>query len=816
MSATGLQKSGQRGAPTRRVVVVRRWLLLGFAVLASMLVTVLGLKRIQARHVLADLPRRLGLDIQSETNGFSYTQSIKGRVLFTVHAAKAIQRENGKTTLHDVSIAVHPTPGSDRPDSIRGEQFEYDQVNGVIKAQGVVHLDLAGPRSSAAEPRSGAARIDVTTSGLIFLQKLGVLATDQPLQFVYGELHGSARGADYETDTGLLRLRSDVQLDGLQQGKPVHMVVAAAEFDRTRRTGTLHMAELQIAADRGRGDRVIVTAANEGSPRVLEADGNVVLDGLNGEHLSASHVRANTDGSGHLQQLAAQGNVVLQDERYSATSGSALLHMNAAGRPLQAELTTAVHVSVAGKAGQGSSELKSPHAVFNLLDAGSHTELKDLSADGGAVLSSVEAEGAAQVANRSPLQKSGASPVTTLTARSLHADTAVANGVRYIATVEGKGGTKLEQSDSLGNRRVSSGDTLQAALLPAAASAATPRTQALLRSVVQTGAVNIAQHKVLPATQSSHGAAQVEDDHATAQQAEWDNVNERLRLTGFPVLTGPGIQLAADVIELSQKNSSTDAAGHVRGTFQRTETSNSDPVRVLAERCRINSDTGLAEFFGDTSPVRLWTSTSQLEAAEVDLKKAEGLLVAHSTAQASQSGVRLLLSEESSSPSSHSNRHGTIQVHGQTLTITAGSGQMPTRIVTSGDVRVTAQGSDVRANRVVATMNPSQVPGAKVSAPSSAIAGLMPGGGSLQSVAASGDVRLQQPGKTARGQDLLYTAKEDEYRLSGKPAFLHDSLRGDLTGQTLTFHGGNERAEVAGEVSRPVHTELPAPTGRAH
>lgn len=811
-----MREGGRRRTPTQRLVAVRRWLLSGFALLALVLAALVGYEHHRARRLLAELPHRLGLDIQSETNGFTYTQSVKGRVLFTVHAAKAIQRENGKTTLHDVSIAVHPTLGSNKPDTIRGEQFEYDQPNGVIRAVGVVHLDLAAPRSRSADPHTDAARIAVTTSGLVFLQKLGVLATDEPLQIVYGDMHGSARGADYETDTGMLHLRSDVQLVGMQDGKPVHVVAAEADFDRTRQAATLRSAQVQVAGDRARGDHMVLTAANGGGPRMLDADGHVTVDAEGGEHLSANRAQANMDQAGHLQQVAARGDVQLQDERYRATAGSALLHMDAAGRPRQAELTTAVHVSLAGKAGQASSELTAPHAVFNLVESGSHTELKDLFADGGAVLSSAEAASTAQSAGHVQPLEAKASRVSTLTASSLHATTAVADGTRYISAVEGQGGTRLEQSDSVGNRRVSSGDTLQAVLLPSAPPATPSRTQALLRSVVQTGHVDVSQHKILPSAPGSHAvASRVEDDHATAQRAEWDNASEQLHLTGSPVLTGPGVQLAADTIDLAQKNSSTAAVGHVRGLLEKLGTGDSEPVHVLAERCRIDSGTGAAVFFGETAPVRLWTSTAQLEAAQVDVKKAEGVLIAHSAVQASQSDVRLVLNDTSNSPANKSKQRSAVLVHGQQMTITAASGQTATRIETTGEVRMSAAGSDVRADRVVALMNPAHAPGAQPTAGPA----LLPGSGSLQSIVATGNVKLQQPGRSARGQELLYTAKEDQYRLSGqqdKPAFLHDSLRGDVTGASLIFHGSDERAEVAGETSHPVRTELPAPAGRSH
>src|SRR5260370_38244171 len=100
-------------------------------------------------------------------------------------------------TLHDVGIVLYRRK-EDRADRIYGNEFEYDQKNGVVRAVGEVHIDLQAPEAADAnakmdyaagkdlhggkpgEQESKDARlIHVTTSGLVFLQKLGVAATDK-------------------------------------------------------------------------------------------------------------------------------------------------------------------------------------------------------------------------------------------------------------------------------------------------------------------------------------------------------------------------------------------------------------------------------------------------------------------------------------------------------------------------------------------------------------------------------------------------------------------------------------------------------------
>ena len=143
------------GGSTRRVRRgigmrhLRRWLLGGALVLAAILAGFVGYARQRARKGLRELPHMLGADIRSVTDGFTFSQTVKGRTLFTIHAAKAVQRENGKTTLHNVAVTLYGEPGSNRTDSIRGAEFEYDQPNGIIRAVGETQLDLASPASGS-------------------------------------------------------------------------------------------------------------------------------------------------------------------------------------------------------------------------------------------------------------------------------------------------------------------------------------------------------------------------------------------------------------------------------------------------------------------------------------------------------------------------------------------------------------------------------------------------------------------------------------------------------------------------------------------
>ncbi len=252
---------------------LRVWLLVGAGLLVMVVAAFLGYAHYRAHRFLANLPAKLGVNVRRETNNVTYSQSVQGRTVYTIHAAKAVERADGKMTLHDVGIVLYGRK-QDRADRIYGKEFEYDQKNGVVRAVGVVHIDLQAPEAADANAKMDYAAgkdlhggkadgggagsvgsadgehedkderlIHVTTSGLVFLQKLGVAATDQAIEFESGGLKGNAIGADYSSDTGVVVLHSAVRVNGLQHERPVVLTASHAVLDRPGQTMVLSQAK---------------------------------------------------------------------------------------------------------------------------------------------------------------------------------------------------------------------------------------------------------------------------------------------------------------------------------------------------------------------------------------------------------------------------------------------------------------------------------------------------------------------------------------------------------------------------------------------
>ena len=160
---------------------LRRGLVVCALLLIAVVIGFIGYARYRANRFLAGLPEKLGIHITQETDNFTYSQSLKGKTIFTVHASKEIQRNDGKITLKDVGIVLYGRK-ADRADRIHGNEFEYDQKNGVLRAVGDAFIDLSAP---ASKPGAGAMDLDsqsihVKTNGLVFLQKERTAATDLP------------------------------------------------------------------------------------------------------------------------------------------------------------------------------------------------------------------------------------------------------------------------------------------------------------------------------------------------------------------------------------------------------------------------------------------------------------------------------------------------------------------------------------------------------------------------------------------------------------------------------------------------------------
>ena len=299
---------------------------MGLVLGASLLVVVLagfyGYARYKLHRALVDLPARMGATITKEFNGYTYSQSDHGKTVFTIHASKAVQHTDGTLTLHDVSMILYGKKG-DRADRISGDQFEYDTKEEIIKAAGIVHLDLAAPVAEGTQTSEAAKHLDpntaeaagasrvihVTTSGLVYLKKVGIAATKNEIEFAFGGFSGHAVGAEFNSNSGDLVLQSALTLSGLDKGRPVALTASHGTLDHAQNTAELSDARYNSAGEIARADAARLHLRVDGSLQRIEGERHVSLEEAADGKVTADRVDAALDAKSKPETAVFTGNV---------------------------------------------------------------------------------------------------------------------------------------------------------------------------------------------------------------------------------------------------------------------------------------------------------------------------------------------------------------------------------------------------------------------------------------------------------------------------------------------------------------------------
>ena len=77
----------------------------------------------------------------------------------------------------------------------------------------------------------------------------------------------------------------------------------------------------------------------------------------------------------------------------------------------------------------------------------------------------------------------------------------------------------------------------------------------------------------------------------------------------------------------------------------------------------------------------------------------------------------------------------------------------------------------------------------------------------IERILSTGHVVLQQPGRRGTGEQLLYTAQDGKFVLTGTSTaspHLYDQARGNVTGEALIFNSQDDSVSVSGGQSKAV------------
>ncbi|HEU5339654.1 LptA/OstA family protein [Edaphobacter sp.] len=839
---------------------LRRWLLAGGGLLVAVIAAFLGVAHYRAHRFLTELPAKLGADIRQETNGFTYSQSDGRRTIYTIHASKAVEHKDGRYTLHDVGIVLYGRK-SDRADRIYGSEFEYDQKEGVVRAMGEVHLDLQAPEAANASAKmdyaagkdleggaheaDAAHMIHVTTSGLVYLQKLGVAATEQPIEFEAGGMKGQAVGADYTADTGVLVLHSAVKMEGVEQGQPAVLTATRAELDRDNRMATLldarYVSTGRSGEESGQAARAVVHLRSDGTVERLDAEGAVTLKNADGGTMTAPRGVVVMNAKNEPQSVLLTGGLVYgADGPLRKAQGSAVegrLGFDRDGKLTDAVLTGAVHLheQVRGASTAGTpwnERALTAGAVELALDTDAHgkSRLRDAKATGGAVLALVDrsAKGAAKgVAKGKAAKKVQASgPVSSsLAGDVLTAKFVEQGGVNHLAEVHGDGHTSMRRVNAAGVVETSSADSLVAAFQPVGAEGKKSAKQEgagrdEIASAMEQGHVVLTRQGVKKAGETAAPA----EERVTAERASYDGALEMTTLVGNVQMSDADSVLWAERVVANQKTGDATAEGGVKvsylqpkaakGAASGSAAGSEEPVHVLAARADVKHAAETAIFYGTAGQrARLWQGASQVEAPVIELDKKQKKLVARGDGSGDAMAVRAVLT---SAVRAEKAKVGAAAKDGSTAK--AGAAEQRVFQVVSrglvysdqkreadftGGVRVTSADGTMLGRQAEVYLQPVQAAGAKgKDAAKSAVGAISSGfmGGSVERMVASGGIVVEQPGRRATGEQVVYTASDGTFALTGTadvPPKVVDEERGTVTGTLIEFRAGDEGVVIS-------------------
>jgi lipopolysaccharide export system protein LptA len=840
-----------------RVERLRVWLAGSAVFLLLVIAAFVGSAR-YLRHLRVKLPEKLGINVVRETDGYTYNQTVEGRTVYSIHAAKAVEHTDGKIALHDVSVTLYGRNG-DRHDRIYGEEFEYDKDGQVVRATGVVHMDLQATES-AGRPGgpNGEKTLHVTTSGLEYLEKLGVAATNDAIEFETGQMTGHATGADYSSDTGQLMLHSAVSMSGMARGRPVTLTATAATLDNRGQEAFLTNARYASMGRTLAAAQATLHTRPDGTLARVLAEGNVtaVADGATMVSQRGDFVLG---GTNQLQSALLTGGVTyaadgpLQQRRGKADQ--AAVGFDAKGDADHAVFTGAVHMTERTRATAAEKEpwnerdLTAAKVEAALAPAGAgRLQVRDVEATGSARLTMVD-EGSL----KSPKGKG----TTEMAGDDLKAhllDAVSAGQMLLLDTVAGAGHTLLRQLTADGMEQTSAGDSLDAKFRPGAfvksvdgakkvsggTRSVDEEASRVLRSAVQQG------HVVVMRRVSAKAAGGQEDvERATAQRAVYDGDLDRVTLTGGVELRDAESALWAVQVSLDRGTGDARAEGGVKaelgqdgaagksGAAAGKSTDAAEPTHVLAERAELDHATRIATFYG--APVRLWQGGSQVQAPVIEYARDQRRLVARGAGANAGNGAQvhtMLASEAGGVPAVGGGGAGGAGCPAKTVGSAAGPGlaiagagaPAVMRIASggltysgisreadfSGGARAEGDGGTIRAGEAVVYLQQSaEQGGAKVVA---AAGGAAAGGagtdlgslsGKIERMVANEAVAIDETGFHATGARLLYTASDQVFLLTGEkgaPPHAVDAQGRSTTGAALRFHpcdaSGGERIEA--------------------
>ncbi|MCI0351751.1 MAG: hypothetical protein L0Z53_20210, partial [Acidobacteriales bacterium] len=634
-------------------------------------------------------------------------------------------------------------------------------------------------RPDQAPPRELNNPIHLSTSGLTFNQKTGFAATRERIDFRLPRATGSAVGASFDSKTGVLVLQSQVAIRNIGQEDTLITAQHAVLTKRPRQV-VLDQAKMQAPNRTLESTKLTAFLRDDNTIERLLASGDV-----------RATVGSGNSASSRVEVWAPEGDFAVERDnqlRTGALTGGVQLESiapdgvrAAVGRASRLQLHFAAHNRIAK-----IEALDDVHFVQRSPDRerGSDMELiadrVDLFTNRAGDLQRAVTQGAARIeivpasaAQASSPGGDGSRPAskTTITAGGFEARFDSGSQIKLL---RGEPDARIVSSTTGQPDRISTSQTLDVAFTR------TSQNSSSIESVLQQGGVRIVEEK----------------REAVAQSARYTPANEAFTLSGSPRVSDPGTMTTAQVIRVDRSSGEAIAETDVKTTYtelkeqpQGALLASGDPIHITAGTMTARRGTGTARYSGGA---RLWQAANIVQAQTIDFNRDARTM--HATGTSARPVTTVLVQKDktgkmtpvniTSSRLNYNDLERTLHFEGRVI-------------------MKTADGT-LSADRVDAFLLARNQPNAKLSA----------GASQLERAVASGAVDLQQPGRRAQGERLVYTAAESKYVLTGNKSrhpTLADAIHGTVTGDSLTFYSRDDRVVIGSANSQRTVTQTHAP-----
>ena len=309
--------------------------------------------------------------------------------------------------------------------------------------------------------------------------------------------------------------------------------------------------------------------------------------------------------------------------------------------------------------------------------------------------------------------------------------------------------------------------------------------------------------------------ASPQEEKATAARAVYDGATQRLTLTGKVQVTDAGSVLWADRVAMEQQTGDAEADGSVKASYKLSG-GGSEPVHVLAARAVLKHDAGQAIFYGAertsgaalAGRLRRW----RLRCFSLIRRRSGWLRIGNWAGRGDGcaygagecGGLRRPVRESRSAGKTE-----VVRVASRELTYSDETrqaeftGGVRGRECGWAHARAAGRGLFAGAPRQRGKDRSLQrMPRA------AGQSGFM--GGSVERMVATGNIEIDQPGRRATGERVVYTASDGMFVMTGTaaaPPKIVDDTRGTVTGTSLRFHAGDESVMVSNGVSNGVESK---------